>query len=248
MRIERPNSHRNRLPVLPCGCVVFGGGVLVILIIAALIVWPILPNIGLSVVGFEQQGHTEDLFSAVPLAPLPVVVNPDPTPQSVVVDMGHYGRQSLDTSTYNYTINTGSSETGAPIAIAQFDEATLQTMCQQRTPLCGTGHDQVRNARIDLKPGGAIIHAEVFIPQVGIWQALGAVLKLQPESNQFRMVGVDMNGTLYDTPPSNLSSVIADIENTGNAILTQLTLEASGNRYQLSEVQIDESVLTVILR
>lgn len=248
MRIDRPNSHRSRFPALPCGYAVFGGGVLVILIIAALILWPILPNIGLTVVGFEQQGNTEDLFTAVTVAPLPVLVNPDPTPHSVVVDMGQYGRQSLDTNTYNYTINTGSSETGAPMAIVHFDEATLQTMCEQRTPLCGTGHDQVRNARIDLKPGGAIIHAEVFIPQVGIWQALGAVLKLQPESNQFRMVGVDINGTLYDTPPNNLSSVIADIENTGNAILTQLTLEASGNRYQLSEVQIDDSVLTVILR
>jgi hypothetical protein len=59
---------------------------------------------------------------------------------------------------------------------------------------------------------------------------------------------VDIGGALYDTPPGDMSALVEDIERTGNDILNQLSLQASGSQYTLSEVRVDDSTLTLIMR
>jgi len=170
------------------------------------------------------------------------------TPAEVVVDLGDYGSQELPAATTEYTIVTGSSSDGGQVAAVSFNEAQLMDLCYQRSDICRNTNPQYQNVRIDLRPGGAVVYANVNVPSVGIQQTAGVVLQLDASARQFQVAGVDVGGALYDTPPGDLSALVSDIERTGNDILQQLTLQAGGSQYALSEVRIDDSTLTLILR
>jgi hypothetical protein len=179
------------------------------------------------------------------VTPLPPVVVDDagPPPQQAVIDFGQYGTQSLNNNLYDYQIAVGRST-----ATVSFTEPALMAICLQRTTLCGSGNSQFRNAQVDLRPGGAVVYADVFIPQVASWQRAGVVLDLDGSRRQLTVAGIDMNGQLYTTSPDGLGVTIAEIERTANDILRQLSLNAGGERYNLAEVRVDDTMLTLILR
>jgi hypothetical protein len=245
MRIER-QRRRSNWPLIGCGCGAALAGLLGVVVVGAVVLFALLPDITLRLNGFAPIGDTESLFSVS--APPPVeIVNPV-TPPEVVVDLGAYGSQEIPAATNDYTVVTGSSDTGAPLAVVSFDETQLMNLCYQSSEICRDGNPQYQNVRIDLRPGGAVVYADVTVPNIGIQQTAGVVLRLDATARQFQVAGVDIGGSLYDTPPGDMSAMVGDIERTGNDLLNQLSLQAGGSQYALSEVQVDDSTLTLVLR
>jgi hypothetical protein len=249
MRIQRPPARRNYLPFIACGCLGVGAGVLLVAGIVVLVLIPALPGLALQFSGFKSKGNTETVFQNV--VPVPTVaLQNGSAPQEAVINLGSLGSQTIQISPTQtqYEVLIGTSNTGAPLATVAFTETGLMDMCYQRADLCGNGNAQYRNARVDLRPGGAIIYADVYVPDFGIWQPAGVVLRLDNSQRQFQVAGVDVGGVLYDVPPNGLGQQVSDVARVGNEMLNQLSLEASGGRYALSQVIIDDTTLTLVMR
>lgn len=246
MRIERQTRRSAlSLPVMACGClaVLVGGGIL-----AAILGVFLLPGIVLQLSGFQSRGSTEALFESITPLPTVQIVSQEPTPASAVINLGQFGSQPLNNNLYNYTLATGSTASGQRAAALTFDENGLFALCQQRSDVCGPTNPRFRNARIDLRPGGAVINGEVFVPQIGLWQSAGLVVQLTSDNRSLTVAGIDVGGSLYSTPPNEFRDLITEIERQGNAALQQLALEAGGSIYSLSGVSIDHNTLTLILQ
>jgi hypothetical protein len=248
MRIQRPNYKRNPLPFITCGCVGLMGGVVLVVGIVMLLLLPSLPGLTLQFSGFTSKGNTETVFQNPPPA-VTVAVQNAVVPQEVTVNLGTYGSQpiTVDSNQTQYDVAVGTSNTGAPLAVVTFTESGLMDLCYQRADLCSANSTQYRNARIDLRPGGGIIYADVYIPEFNMWQPIGVVLRLDNSHRQFEVAGVDVGGVLYDLPPNELGNRVNEVARVGNDILNQLTLDASGGRYALTEVQIDDNNLTLVM-
>jgi hypothetical protein len=246
MRIERV-TRRNNWPYIGCGCLAIFMGFLLVVGVGALLLLPRLPNLTLQVAGFESRGETEAIFADV--TPLPTIdVQNAVQVQNATVQLGQYGEQALSPALYDYTLTLGSTSGGSEVAVLTFTESSLMALCQQRTTVCSASGTAYRNGRIELRPGGAVIYADVYVPQLASWMNLGAVMHLDVTNRQMAVVGVDVGGTLYEAPPNELGRIINDMQQTGNDILRQLILEAEGSRYNLSEIRIDDSTLTLIMR
>lgn len=243
MQIQRPPRRSNML-ALACSCLGIAGLLAVVLVAAVIILLPLLPGLTLQFAGFQPKGNTEQALAAIP-TPLPIVLQNAFTPPEAVVSLGVYG--TLPT-TQDYTIAVGSNAAGARVATVSFTEAGLMQMCYQRTDLCSNTNPQYRNARIDLRPGGGIVYADVYVQQFGIWQPVGVVLRVDGSGRQLEAVGVDVNGTLYALPPNEISEQINQIVTGGNEVLRQLSLEAGGGRYLLTGVRVDDQTLTLLLQ
>jgi hypothetical protein len=242
-----PVRRRSSFSVLACGCLSALVGLLVIAIIAFVVLMPTLPNLAAQLVGFTARGSTEALFQATPVPTIELQNSVQP-PQ-FTVDLGQYGSQTLSNDSGLYDVQVGSDSSGGQAAVVSFSEAGLQELCRQRSDVCGPNNPRFRNAQIDLRPGGAVVYADVVIPQLGnVEQRAGAVLRLDASAQRFEFAGVDINGTIYDVPPEQFGETVVEMERAGNEILDQLRLEASGGQYTLSQVSIDDDQLTVLLR
>jgi hypothetical protein len=250
MRIQRAQPRRrNYLPLIGCGCVGITVGTILVIGIVVLLLLPALPGLALQFSGFQSKGNTEAVFQNVPPAPTVVVQNPV-QPEQVTINLGALGSQPIpvEPNQTQYEVEVGTSNTGAPLATVAFTEAGLMEMCYQRADLCGNSNAQFRNARLDLRPSGAIVYADVYVPDFGIWQPAGVVLRLDNSRRQLQVAGVDVGGVLYDLPPSGLGTQVADMARVGNELLNQVSLDASGGRYVLSEVLIDDTTMTLVMR
>ncbi len=248
MRVERYNYGRRRMGC-GCGClslVAVSGAMLCLGLYMFSSVW--IPA-ALDLIGVQQVGRTDDQFDPEP-PPTVEVQNPQPPPSQVTVDLGPLGTQSLDTR--DFTVITGSSGEGARVATVAVTEAGMLDFCRRQSDICRDGNQQVRDISFDLRPGGAIINLEVNTG--AFWQRIGVVLRLDESQRRFRVVGVDVDGYLYeyDTLPFGLNDVvgqaIADIEREGNNALTQMALESGGDPYTLESVRIDHDALTLVMR
>jgi hypothetical protein len=248
MRIERePRTRRSSLPYIGCGCLAIFAGVLIIIAIGAFVLLAREPRLTLQIAGFEARGDTDAAFADV--TPLPTIdVQNSVTVQDATVQLGQYGAQPLSPTLYDYTLTVGNSVSGGDVAVLTFTESSLMALCQQRTTVCSPNGSAYRNGRIELRPGGAVIYADVFVSQLSAWLNLGVVMQLDSTNRQMVVIGVDAGGTLYQAPPNELGRIITDIQQTGNDILRQLILEAEGERYNLSEMRIDDSTLTLVMR
>jgi hypothetical protein len=243
MQIQR-RQRRSNMPTLACGCLGIAGLLAVVLVAAIIILLPLLPGLTLQFVGFQPKGTTEQVLAAIP-TPQSIVLQNPVTPPQAVVNLGSYG--TLPT-TQDYTIAVGSNAAGAQVATVNFTEAGLMQMCYQRTDLCSNTNPQYRNARIDLRPGGGVVYADVYVQQFGIWQPIGVVLRLDASGRQLEVAGVDVNGRLYALPPNEISEQISQIVTGGNEALRQLSLEAGGGRYLLTSIRIDDQTVTLVLQ
>jgi hypothetical protein len=79
---------------------------------------------------------------------------------------------------------------------------------------------------------------------------VGVVMQLDSARTQLNVVGVDVNGGLYDhrSLPGEMAGAVEEIARVGNDILRQLAVEAGGENYALSEIIIDDTTLTLILQ
>lgn len=254
VRIQRPGKKQIGCGWKVVGCAffaVFGS----IFACAALYTVGALVPLVLQLAGMRSLGSTEDLFDAVTPAPT-VVVQGASNPQRVTIDLGSYGQEALNVDPAAYTFVTGSTDAGTQVAVATFTEQGLLDICNQRSTVCSGQNDRYRNVRFDLRPGGVVVYADV---NAGIlWQRLGVVLRLDSSSRRFNVLGVDIGGVTFDPatlPPflsqevkDGIAVAMVDIEREGNAVLNELELQTGGQSYTLSQITIDDTTLTVIMR
>ncbi len=189
-------------------------------------------------------GDADSAFDGVSAAPT-VQVQSAYTPPQVIVNAGSFGAQSLDGDSGNYTIRMGQSGGGGEVIVATFTESGLLELCRLYSNVCDNNSAQFRNIRFNLRPGGVLVYADV--PVAGVWQLAGIALRLDGY-NQFEVVGVDVGGVLYDSPPGDIAGIIEEIEREGNDLLREFTIQAGGVSYRLFEIYADEDSLTAILR
>jgi hypothetical protein len=244
MRIQRA-ARRRRTPWLGCGCVGIAVGIGLVGLVAVIVIVPALPGLAARLAGLTPRGSTDALFVD---APLPAVQVENPfTPPDAVVTLGDYGQVSLSADAGYYSVITGFSD-GAPVAVVSFTENSLMDLCYQRADLCSGAGSSFRNARLDLRPGGAVVYADLLVPGMSIWQPVGVALRLDSARRQFVVAGVDLGGTLYDLPQDALGEQVTQLAGAGNDLLRRLELEAGGGRYGQPEVVIDDGTLTLVLR
>lgn len=247
-RTLRRYPYRRHFPAWLMGCGAFLLLATLLCGLATLILLPRIGEIGARLAGLEPAGNTDDVFTAG--TPIPEVVVQNPViPERVEIDPGAYGRPlSLDPRALSGNVAIGQDLTGASLGRATFNETDLLNLCLEQTLICGAGDGRIRNARIDLRPGGAVINADFYIPQLATWQSGGLVLRLESQNARFNIVGVDLGGTFYQVPPGQLQDTVTEVSQRGNALLRELSIRAGGETLQLAEVYADDTTLTLILR
>ena len=247
--VRQPQPRRrSSFSIAACGCLTLLISTLVVVFVSAFFLLPRLPNLAAEAVGFRPLGDAGQALPAV--TPLPTLPLQNPAaPPTFRVDAGDFGAQTFNAQPGQFMVQTGSDPAGAPAAVVTLTEAGIMDLCRQRTDFCGTGDPRIRNASINLRPGGAVVSADVTLPELGgIRQRVSAVLRLDAGGQRFSLAGIDIGGTLYAAPSNELGATLAEVERTGNEILRQLALEAGGGRYQLSYISIDHGQLSVVLR
>ncbi len=230
-----------------CGCLVAViGFVLVISIAAVLLLLPVLPGLALRLAGFAPQGSTSQALQNAPASLPPVPVSNPTRPTTVTLNLGPLGTQTIANDPATTLIEIGGD--GSPVAVVNVSEAGALDLCRERSTICSSGNNQLRNASIDFRPGAAVIYGELFIREVGFWQPVGLALRLSADQRQMMLAGVDIAGTLYSLPTGALGDQLNEVVNQANRLLREMSLDASSRRYTLDEIRLDETSLTLILR
>jgi hypothetical protein len=239
--------RRSSLLPLACGCLATFAILFAVVLVAGI---AFLPRILSGVAGLTPVGDTAQVFAEV--TPQPTLALQDVTGVAqVTVDLGSLGRETLanDPQLYNFTV--GTSAGGQQTAIVSFTEAGLMEICQQRTTFCGpnSSDPRFRNARIDLRPGGAVVYVDTTLPQFGnIPIPAGVVLRWDAPSRRVVVEGVDIFGQVYTGVQQSLTDLIALGEGRMNELIQEIAVQTGGGRYGVSEVIVDDTTLTLVLR
>jgi hypothetical protein len=247
--IERPGRARRRSSLLPlaCGCLATFAILFGVVLVAGV---AFLPRILSSMAGLTPVGDTAEVFAEVTPQPTLVLQNATEV-QQVTVDLGSLGQQTLDTDPqlYNFTVGTGNS--GQQEAMASFTEAGLMEICHARSTFCSANSSdpRFRNARIDLRPGGAVVYVDTTLPQLqNIPLTAGVVVRWDAPTRRVVVEGVDIGGQVYTGVQQSLSDLISTVEARMNDLIQQVAVQASGGRFSVSDVIVDDTTLTLVLR
>lgn len=258
MSVERVNTNRKgrRRMRGAYGCLFLLLIVMILCVGAVVIILPAAPQIALQIAGFQPAGQTDDLFvNTAPEAIAPSVLdtsNNTSPPRSinasiVTVSSPDIGTTSVDMSPY--TVQQFRDAQERETVAVRLSEAELLSICQTQTTLCNGRNDlPVSNLRFDTRPGGAIIYADVTLPELGISQNAGFVVQFMPESARFTIAGVDLDGTLYKSPPETFGISLSELEVRGNNALQQARVQLGGITYGIAGIYADDTSVTIVLR
>ncbi|MFZ4816899.1 MAG: hypothetical protein ACOYL5_20350 [Phototrophicaceae bacterium] len=257
---SQPRLRRRTIPLwqVAFGCVVaLGVGVSLLVIALALGILLFrdrIVGLGLQSGGFEPIGQTEALFAENAVTPIPTPILFAPlAPTQFSVQLGN-SQQTFDTATAGVTVQVGSEPSGAQAATVQVDESGLLRLCNELSTLCSpAGYSSetvsIRNVTGDLKQGGLILYGDIEQANLpGLSQQIGIVMQVDSSGQRLAVRGVDVGGILYSAPPDGLGELVAEAERTANETIQQLAVSAGGGQYNVSQLAIDETTLTVILR
>ena len=254
MQVKRgQGKRRNGVACLGCGAVTL---ILLmnLILVGGFLLINYLPSFSLQAAGFQPAGDTNAVFQeAAPVTMPEVVVVATIPPAEIVVSAGDLGDRTLDVPAGAVQIESGQVANASDGAVADVlrvsvDENGMLDICRQYSPICTpSGDSRMRNVMFDLRPGGAVVNGEFYIPQLGVWQAAGVVMRLMTD-NRLEVMGVDVGGTLYSAPPGEMSQLVDEAETRANDLLQQLALNAGGSRYNLQTVSIDDGTLTMLLQ
>lgn len=246
MRVHRPARRRSSLLTLTCGCLATFAILFAVVLVAGFL---FLPQIIGAVTGLTPQGDTADFFAQMTPQPTVVLQNPTPLPQ-ITVDLGQYGQGTLNSSPtlYDFTLGTGAG--GGQVGTAYFTEAGLMDICYQRSTVCSPSSTdpRIRNARIDLRPGGAVVYMDTTLPQLGsVPLPAGVILRWDSPTHRVVVSGVDIGGQMYSVPPQSVSDLVSSVEQQMNDLVSQFAVQMGGSTYSVSDVSVTDTSLTVIL-
>ena len=142
-------------------------------------------------------------------------------------------------------LERGRVEEGTLAYYIEFDQAGINTYLNTWFGRYVAQEKRVRNVSLDLKPGGAVVYAEVNL-EVG-WKRVGAVFMLDGSGRQLMLAGVDMDGRLYSTPPDGqIASLVAQLESESNRALRELTFVDPAGRLTIRQISIDEDRVQIL--
>ena len=250
-------SIRTRRAVHPLvGCLLFlliCPLVMVSVVVAIALFSPsLLTGVGLQVVGFRPQGNTAEAFIGYPesvptIAPLQSAV----IAQSITLNADAFGSQPLDYTTVK--VEVGMTENGQSGAVVTLSEADLPALCQQYTPACSAeglalNGFIIRNGQFDLRLSGVIARFDVASEVSGLAQPLGVVLRVNPTSQRFEALGLDVNGQLFGTPDNEIGEFVRSVESQLNQIVDSATLSADGGNYTINQIDLSDGLMRISLR
>jgi hypothetical protein len=242
--IQRPPARRQGCAA---GCILLIAALLAVTVIGVLIILPnlssILPSIGAQIAGLEPAGNTADQFQVSQPVPTVAIQNAQ-SASNVTITTNQFGAVNLDARAFTL----GQTSTGETVSTATYSESQLNELCRARSEVCGAGNDRIRNAQIDLRPGGAVVRGEVFIPQVNLWQNIGVVLKTGGTSPRLEVTGVDLNGSFYSLPEGEIGDAARQIATAANDALQQAVATIDGQTLQLSEIYADDQQVLAVFR
>jgi hypothetical protein len=243
-----PVQGRRRARGFACGCLSALFMIGVVVAVAGLVILPRLSSLAARALGLEAQGETAAVFDTVQQPTSITLSNVQPVSNASLWLPG-YETSGVNALLGQVDLQMGSDDaTGQSVLVVTVTEDDLVRLCEQRGPNCGIQDTRVQRPRFDLRPGGAVVYADVTLPELGnVSQTVGAVLALNT-SNTFRLAGVDLNGMLYAVPPDMLDGLAGEIERTGNELLAQVALQANGRAYTLDAITITETAATLVLR
>ena len=241
MRVERYQSHRRQgLSGCSFGLIIFGA--VVIMAIAFVLIAPAFPIIGMRLAGFEPiNANSVDVTAES----APVIQNAQTT-SNTTLSAGGFGSAVLPASSA-YTVQTGTAEDGSTIAQVTISESGIQTLCAQYTDTCSSSSSTFRNLDVVLGTSTATISGEAYIDALSTWQPISALASLTAD-NRVQIQGVNINGTLYAVPNNSIGERIYEVQNTLNQALTQLSLQANGSTFDLSDITITDAQLVATFR
>lgn|GEM_PF-2022214 len=241
MQIERyQSSGRQGFSGCSCGLITIGGGI--ILAIMVVLIAPALPSLGLRLAGFQPIESPINLSTPEPIP----IINSAQTTSQVILSAGSFGQRTINQSSA-YTMQVGTDDNNRNTAQISMTEGGILTVCEQYTDLCTATGDRFRNVAVDLQNNQATISGEAFIPNLNTWQSLSVIVSLT-DTHEIIVNGVEVNGTLFAIPDSELGQQLRDIETNANQALRQLTLQSNGETYRLSDITITETQLVATFR
>lgn len=207
-----------------------------------MLIAPALPAIGLRLAGFQpiEPAQNESTPEAIP------AINAPQTASQITLSAGAYGQRTIPQSSA-YTIQTGTSESGAAVAQITISENGIATICAQYTDVCSNNASPFRNVSVNLQHNRATLSGEAFITSLNTWQAVSVLVSLTP-ANTIQVEGVEVGGTLFAIPEGELGQRIRDLQSTANEAIHQLRVQANGNTYLLADVILTETQLVAIFR
>jgi len=249
LQVQRYKPARRRSATSPIvTCAVVGFGLLLICGLSGLVILPRIGGIAAGVAGLREAGQTESVFANVP-TPSPITINNGVLETQVLVTVPDYGQSMVDVQPELIQIVSGADDAGLPTAAITVSEHNTVALCAQYTPLCQNADPRFQNLSIDLRPGGAIVYADVTVPELGgVSQRVGAIMRVDASGRQMEFEGVDIGGTRYTAPPGTLSNQIAEYEQLANNVLQQVIVQAGGGSYRLSAILINDSSMTLVMR
>lgn len=230
-----------------CGCLGLLGLMAASLIIGVLVIWPRLPNLAAQAVGFEERGAVETVFMAVTPLLIPVVVNLAPA-GPVSFTLGTVASGTLSGSE-GVPVQLGSDPaSGSPAAVVSLTETDLLALCDRYADVCRSD-PRLQNPRVDLRPGGAVVYADVTLPELAnVTQTVGVVLRVNSSGRNLRVEGIDIGGFLYAIPSNDIGQLVRNAEVQLNQAIEQFVLDTAAGQMTLDRIAVDDTTLTVSLR
>ncbi|MEO0561479.1 MAG: hypothetical protein AAF125_05175 [Chloroflexota bacterium] len=258
MQVNRtPPARRRRGSMTALGCIATAAGCVLVtglaLVGSVLLFRDELMTLGLQQVGFETAGQTEAVFAEPTpnIAPIPTVTNAT-APQTFTLREATTGNTQAFQNNAGVDVAVGSSTEG-DVATVTTNEAELVALCHEYSTVCSpegiteSGYT-IRNATVDLRPGGAIVSASVTGEGIPFAQSVGVVLTLNESGDSVDIRGVDINGQLLSAPPPEFQPLLDSAQAELDAMLAAGVIEIAGETYRLDRITIDETSITALLK
>lgn len=144
------------------------------------------------------------------------------------------------------TFLVGESVAGQPLAIAEYQESALASLCEFW--MDGCQNDRYRIDRIDFRDGGMIIYGDINVGDMVWYEGIGIALRLKADRITFEPAGMVWEGELFDLPDSGpLAEQIAHLAQVGNNGLVDLRMDLDNFSLELAELRLNDDSLLLIM-
>jgi hypothetical protein len=230
-------------------------------------------TLALRLAGFRSEGKTADILNERGAAAPSTLAWPSGDPESAArpAEEGEpgggnspvtEGPESLDSITVDLWFLTqprtlpldqvgaerlerGQTENGATAYYIEFGEQSANAHLNTWFGEYIEQQSRIRDPQIDLRPGGAVIYADVDM-EIG-WKRVGAVLMVDGTGQQIDVIGVDIDGRLYSSPPTGeIARLVQQVESEANRALRELAFVDPAGQLTIREIRVTEDRVQIL--